>query len=85
MFDYVKPDRMIKRFAESVRNTNVKVSECHQLLLGASLILSETYPEMEAWILDHLVWKYQRGRNKRLKMKQEKVFAVRIEYFLKEV
>ena len=85
MSDYVKPDRMLKRFAESVRDRNVKVSECHQLLLGASLILSETYPEMEARILDHLVWKYQRGRKKRLQMKQEEAFAVRIEDFLKEV
>ncbi|MGO9372839.1 MAG: hypothetical protein ACLQBD_12150 [Syntrophobacteraceae bacterium] len=67
MSDYVKPDRMLKRFAESVRGRNVKVSECHQLLLGASLIISETYPEMEARILDHLVWKYQRGRKKRPK------------------
>ncbi len=67
MFDYVKPGRMIKRFAENVRGRNVKVSECHQLLLGASLIISETYPKMEAWILDHLVWKYQRDRKKRLK------------------
>jgi len=60
--DYVKPDRMIKRFLENLLGKKVTADDCHQLIFGASLVLAEQYPYMRACYLDHLVWRYQSGR-----------------------
>jgi hypothetical protein len=61
--DYVKPDRMIQRFLSATLNRKVKESECQRLIFGASLIIEKEYPEIRASIIDHLMWKYQSGRD----------------------
>lgn len=59
--DFIKPDRMVIRFLEAALGRSVSLAEAPTLLRGASELLSGQYPYMTPRLLDHEVWKYQRG------------------------
>ncbi len=58
--DFIKPDRMIIRFVESVIQEKVEADEASSLILDAHEILKEDFPALTPRILDHAIWKYQR-------------------------
>ena len=59
---FVKPDRMVIRFLENVLARKIKsVEEAAVLLQSASGHLSKDFQNMNARLLDHEVWKYQRA------------------------
>lgn len=62
--DYVKPDRMIQRLLGSILDRKVAVKECQPLIFGASLLLEKEYPSIRPCVIDHLMWKFQSGREK---------------------
>jgi hypothetical protein len=63
--DLIKPDRMIKRFLESVLQRAVKVEECQHLLNKAVAELNAVYPDITPRLFDSLIWRYQRQRDRR--------------------
>lgn len=58
--DFIKPDRMIQRFLESVLQRPVKISESQRLLSDAVEELKVDYPSVTPRLLDNLIWQYQR-------------------------
>lgn len=57
----VKPDRMILRFLESALGRPIAVAEAQPLLVSAIGYLRQSCPEMTPRLLDHEIWKHQRG------------------------
>jgi len=60
----VKPDRMILRFLCEALGSSVGTDEAVELVRGASSILEKDFPGMNPRLLDHEIWKYQRGRSR---------------------
>jgi len=58
--EFIKPDRMILRFLQSVLGRSVSPTEAQMLLMGATQRLRASYPDLTPRLLDHEVWKYQR-------------------------
>lgn len=60
--DYIKPDRMMARFIESVIQRRLSVEESHNAIMGVYRILANKYPNLTPRALDHQIWLYQRER-----------------------
>lgn len=58
--DFIKPDRMIQRFLESVLQRPIRIAESQHLLSEASDELKVSYPNITPRLLDNLIWQYQR-------------------------
>ena len=58
--DFIKPDRMIQRFLESVLQRPIRIVESQHLLSEASDELKIHYPNVTPRLLDNLIWQYQR-------------------------
>lgn len=58
--DFVKPDRMIRRFLESVLERPISLGEAEVLLRDAAQRLRALHPHLTPRLLDHEVWKHQR-------------------------
>lgn len=58
--EFIKPDRMIRRFLESVLQRPVSSSEAQILLHDAAQRLRALHPHLTPRLLDHEVWKHQR-------------------------
>ena len=64
--DNVKVDRHIRAFtAAAVNNQNLTTDQIKALFRFAANELARDHPGMTARRLDHMVWVYQRNRNKR--------------------
>lgn len=59
--DRVKPDRMVLRFVESVLGRAVGPEEVEQLLIETVSLLKPEHPDLDARLLDHLIWRHQRS------------------------
>lgn len=60
--DYIKPDRMIRRFIEAALNRPVNAQESHDVLVGACKQLAAKYPQMTPRLLDHVIWRFQQAQ-----------------------
>lgn len=60
--DYVKPDRMIHRFLHRVLGRVLTDDGCQEAVVGACGVLVAEYPVMSPKALDHLIWRYERGK-----------------------
>jgi len=59
--NYIKPDRMIIRFVEHCIGKSVNTDLATSLIIDASNILSQDFSSLTPRMLDHEIWKYQRG------------------------
>lgn len=60
--DYIKPDRMIRRFIISAINQDLSIQGSHNAIVGAYEILVREYPNLTPRLLDYQIWNYQRFR-----------------------
>ena len=60
--DFIKPDRMIKRFLFAATGERLSDEECQELLAGACAELKRENPELTPRALDSLIWAYQRKK-----------------------
>lgn len=60
--DFIKPDRMILRFLQEAIGRTVTVREAPDLLRAATSQLQSRYPQLTPRVLDHEIWKHQRGQ-----------------------
>lgn len=60
--DYIKPDRMIRRFIHSAINQDLSMQECHDAIVGSYQNLKVEYPNLTPRLLDFQIWSYQSGR-----------------------
>ncbi len=58
--NFIKPDRMIKRFLYSATGEQLSDDECQRALAEACAVLAKDYPNLTPRSLDHLIWEYQR-------------------------
>jgi len=58
--NFIKPDRMIRRFVYSAIQRELSFNECQELLVAAHAELVKEYPSLTPRSLDHLIWLYQR-------------------------
>ena len=58
--NFIKPDRMIRRFIYSALQRELSINECQELRLAAHAELVKEYPLLKPRSLDHLIWMYQR-------------------------
>jgi hypothetical protein len=61
--DFIKPDRMIRRFLESIIARPVSPSEAQHLVRGAAERLRLLHPHLTPRLLDYEIWRYQRERD----------------------
>ena len=59
--DFVKPDRMVRRFLESVLQRTVGIDECQMLLAGAVAELRPRFPGVTPLLLDSVIWEHERS------------------------
>jgi hypothetical protein len=59
--NFVKPDRMVRRFLEAALQRPVDTSEAQGLMSGASETLKPKYPHITPRLLDYEVWQYARA------------------------
>lgn len=59
--NFIKPDRMIKRFLFVATGENLSDDECQSVLEGACRELAKEYPGLTPRALDNLIWNYQRN------------------------
>lgn len=55
--EFIKPDRMIIRFLESILNRKVELEEAQSLLRETSKVLKAKFENITPRILDHQIWK----------------------------
>ncbi|MHB8089209.1 MAG: hypothetical protein ACYDH2_13265 [Anaerolineaceae bacterium] len=60
--DFIKPDRMIRRFIYSAINQNLSMQETHDAIVGAHQILKDEFPNLTPRLLDYQIWSSQRIR-----------------------
>lgn len=60
-YDQVKPDRMILRYVEAAVGRQVGMAEAERLLAQATGVLRSDHPQLDARLLDNLIWTYQRS------------------------
>lgn len=58
--NFIKPDRMIRRFIYSAIQRELSLNECQELLVSAHAELVKEYPLLTPRSLDHQIWLYQR-------------------------
>jgi len=58
--NFIKPDRMIRRFIQAAIGRDLSMQECQELLLAAHTELVRDYPLLTPRSLDHEIWLYQR-------------------------
>ena len=58
--NFIKPDRMIRRFIRAAIARDLSIEECQELLLAAHTELVRDYPLLTPRNLDHQIWLYQR-------------------------
>ncbi len=58
--NFIKPDRMVKRFLFSATGEQLSDDECQRALAETCAILAKDYPNLTPRSLDNLIWKYQR-------------------------
>lgn len=63
--EFVKPDRMIRRFIQCATGRLPNTDEAQEGILGAHKLLVTKYPHLMPSVLDTLIWKYQRNKKKR--------------------
>lgn len=61
--DFVKPDRMIRRFLNDAIHRELSIQECQETLISACNILQKDYPAITPRLLDHQIWLYQRRKS----------------------
>jgi hypothetical protein len=61
--NFIKPDRMIRRFIDSAIHRELSFDECQELLVSAHAELVREYPPLTPRSLDHQIWLYQRAVN----------------------
>ncbi len=59
--NFIKPDRMVKRFLYSATGEQLSDDECQRALAEACAVLAKDYPNLTPRALDNLIWKYQRA------------------------
>ena len=62
---YVKPDRMIMRFIESVTGKTPDMDEAQKLITSACHQLENNFPHLSPMLLDNQIWSYQRDKQGR--------------------
>ncbi|MFO0798323.1 MAG: hypothetical protein U0804_12670 [Gemmataceae bacterium] len=60
--NFVKPDRMVRRFLEAALERQVDTSEAQGLMSAASEKLKPKYPHITPRLLDYEVWQYARAQ-----------------------
>ncbi|PKO09792.1 MAG: hypothetical protein CVU40_07855 [Chloroflexi bacterium HGW-Chloroflexi-2] len=58
--NFIKPDRMIRRFIQAAIGRELSIEDCQELLLAAHAELVRDYPLLTPRSLDHEIWLYQR-------------------------
>lgn len=58
--NFIKPDRMIRRFIYSAIHKELSFDECQEILITAHAELVQEYPKLTPRSLDHQIWLYQR-------------------------
>ncbi len=58
--NFIKPDRMIRRFIYSAIQRDLSLDECQELLVAAHTELVKEYPSLTPRSLDHQIWLCQR-------------------------
>jgi hypothetical protein len=58
--DFIKPDRMIRRFVYKILGRDLSDDDLHDAVVGAHGVLVGEYPELTPKSLDHLIWRYER-------------------------
>lgn len=58
--NFIKPDRMIRRFVFSAIQRELTFEECQELLVATHAELVKEYPLLTSESMDHLIWLYQR-------------------------
>jgi hypothetical protein len=61
---YIKADRMVLGFLEKPLSRKVTPDQAQFLLPEASIILNARFPNMSPYLLDNLIWRYQRAKAK---------------------
>lgn len=65
--DYIKPDRMVVRFVETVTGISFScIEDVTNLIKEAHAELVRDYPSLSLRELDHEIWKYQKGSGKNI-------------------
>lgn len=59
--NFIKPDRMIRRFVHATIGKDLSIEECQELLVAAHAELVRDYPLLTPRSLDHEIWLYQRA------------------------
>ncbi len=59
--NFIKPDRMIKRFANKAITEKLSIKNLEKLIKDAFRILEIDFPELTLRSLDHEIWKYQKN------------------------
>lgn len=59
----IKPDRMVLGFLKDILGRGIHPLEAQKNLLEVNNILKSKYPHITPRLLDHTIWKYQRGKN----------------------
>lgn len=73
--DQVKPDRMIHRFITAALKRNVSNDEAVALIREAAKFLPDNFPRITPRLLDHEIWRRQRGGKSRARLSAENVRA----------
>jgi len=60
--DFIKPDRMIRRFLASVIGAKLTYQETHDVIIRTCQILKNEYPLLTPRLLDYQIWSYQRKK-----------------------
>jgi len=58
--NFIKPDRMIRRFIHAAIGRELSMEECQELLVSAHAELVKDHPLLTPRSLDHQIWLYQR-------------------------
>jgi hypothetical protein len=59
--NFIKPDRMIKRFLFAATGEDLSDDECQSVLEGACRELAKDHAGLTPRVLDNLIWNYQRN------------------------
>lgn len=60
--NFIKPDRMIRRFLASVIDSKYNIQETHDVIIGTYQVLKREYPLLTPRLLDYQIWSYQRNK-----------------------
>lgn len=60
--NFIKPDRMIRRFLASVIDSILTIQETHDVIISTYQILKNEYPLLTPRLLDFQIWSYQRKK-----------------------